>query len=299
MNNKILIIGSDSVIGGYFSNYLEKKNYNVIKFYLPKEKYNEYGYRLFLSVLEKEQPEYVVNFLGMFNGDENTMFHVNTQLPVELMIAIKDKNISTRFVLIGSASEYGRNSDYKEGGIFNPSSFYGITKYLQFVSFKKISQMYELNGVYARIFNVMSVNVSRVLFPGAFAESLVEYLRGESDFIKVGNIDIIRDYLILGDLSVLLESVMIKGGSGEDYNICSGYGVNIKEFVFNVLEELGIDGNKIQYTDSANSVGNANNDVIGNANKVQKISPSLEDNMIKRMVEDYVKGIKELLGGRK
>ncbi len=292
MKNRVLIIGSDSVIGGYYANYLEEKNYNVAKFFLPPERYNEYGYDLFKELIQDEF-DYIVNFLGLFSGNEKTMYHVNVELSVELMLAIKDVSPQSRFVLIGSAAEYGRNSDYKESGVFNPSSFYGVTKYLQFISFKKITDLYELDGIYARIFNVMSANINNNLFPGSFARNIIDYLNEEKETIELGNIDIVRDYLTLPKLAFLIESIMVKGERNEDYNVCSGYGVNIKSFVLGVLSRIGIDHNVIVLKNE-DSAGNVTNDVIGNVDKLSEISDINQDNMLESLIDEYVEEIRKI-----
>jgi GDP-4-dehydro-6-deoxy-D-mannose reductase len=73
--------------------------------------------------------------------------------------------------------------------------------------------------------------------------------------IKVGNINVIRDLVLINDAAMALKLIAKYGQKGEVYNVCSGIGIELKEILINLGIDYYIDKNKYR--------GNEINKIIG------------------------------------
>ena len=68
-------------------------------------------------------------------------------------------------------------------------------------------------------------------FTASISKQIIEATRNGTRSIKVGNLDIRRDFLDVRDVASAYETVMNVGEPGMAYNICSGEGLLLSDIV--------------------------------------------------------------------
>jgi len=144
---KVLVLGSSGFIGRHFLSYAMRCGYDAtcdivgvdivdIPVAGGRTVVADISVRENLEhILVAEQPEYIVNLAGIFQGDGmDRIIAVNATLSKILMdIVLQHKIPVTNILLIGSAAEYGMNDSLpiSENDRLDPVTPYGISKALQ------------------------------------------------------------------------------------------------------------------------------------------------------------------------
>ena len=199
--------------------------------------------------------------------------------------------------MIGSAAEYGVQSNYIESCVEKPQSMYGLTKLMQHSLFQYYVNAFRVKANYIRLFNVVSSNLTDKLFIGTFTKQVRLCLKGKTRKIELGNLNSSRDYLLIDDVYDGFMKIVEKGNNGEVYNVGMGKAILLREFVQKVL--LSLDLRVKLITKKLNSVGNIENEVVADISKIKRIgwSPKFTYEML---IEEYCKRLKrELFNERK
>ena len=199
--------------------------------------------------------------------------------------------------MIGSAAEYGVQSNYIESCVEKPQSMYGLTKLMQHSLFQYYTNALQIKANYIRLFNVVSSNLTDKLFIGTFTKQVRLCLKGKTRKIELGNLNSSRDYLLIDDVYDGFMKIVEKGNNGEVYNVGMGKAILLREFVQKVL--LSLDLRVKLITKKLNSVGNIENEVVADISKIKRIgwSPKFTYEML---IEEYCKRLKrELFNERK
>jgi GDP-4-dehydro-6-deoxy-D-mannose reductase len=91
--------------------------------------------------------------------------------------------------------------------------------------------------VVARTFNTLGKGLSKNLSIGSFMAQINATLDGGS--IRVGNINTSRDFLHIANVVSRYWQLLLKGKSGEIYNICSGAPRTIRSVLEDLIRESG------------------------------------------------------------
>ena len=135
---KVLILGSNGLLGNTLSLFLKKKNIKL--FFISRKKTNYRNFYLknlknfdkLKKLIEHIEPDYIINCVGIthhhksYRSKKETRV-INTSLPIYLSnICLKKKiyflHISTDCVYSGSSGNYSEKSKK------NPKGYYGLTK---------------------------------------------------------------------------------------------------------------------------------------------------------------------------
>jgi GDP-4-dehydro-6-deoxy-D-mannose reductase len=146
---------------------------------------------------------------------------------------IKEK-LNPVIISVCSSAEYGLTDaseiPIKESKEFRPISPYAVSKVAQDMLSLQYFQSHSLKIIRVRLFNITG---PRKMFDACsdFAKGVTEVEKNSSKFLKVGNLDGIRDFTDVGDAVKALWLLYEKGKPGEVYNVCSGRGVKVGEVV--------------------------------------------------------------------
>ena len=135
---KVLILGSNGLLGNTLSLFLKKKNIKL--FFISRKKTNKRNFYLknlknfnkLNKLIQHIKPDYIINCVGIthhhksYRSKKETRV-INTSLPIYLSnICLKKKiyflHISTDCVYSGSSGNYSEKSKK------NPKGYYGLTK---------------------------------------------------------------------------------------------------------------------------------------------------------------------------
>lgn len=178
-------------------------------------------------------------------GGWDDYYSGNVRLTTNLLEAVGNERPSARVVIPGSAAEYGQVPRERlpivESEPFRPISPYGVSKAWQFQAALYFSQVFGIDIVIGRIFNLIGPGMASYLSVGSFEHQLREILaERRKPVVQEGNISARRDFIDVSDACEGLLAVAEYGRSGESYNICTGQSHSIGEVLDAMIAATGV-----------------------------------------------------------
>jgi GDP-4-dehydro-6-deoxy-D-mannose reductase len=174
---------------------------------------------------------------------DNPMLYVgvNVGIEVNLFETALNQNSKPKFLIISSGTLYDAKADLplSEASLVDPNSPYAVSKIGQ----EQMAMYYETRGfecVLARPFNHIGPGQGPGFIVPDLAKQVVDFQKGITKEILVGNLEAERDYTDVRDIAKAYRLLIEKGKSGEVYNVCSGKalsGHHILEELLNLVEE--------------------------------------------------------------
>jgi GDP-4-dehydro-6-deoxy-D-mannose reductase len=251
--DKILLLGCNGFIGRHFQKYMLTNkislSYEIVCTDKQFDEIYNYTYikidALIYSELEKlildVEPKIIINLIGIYGSEDiNMMFRINAEVPRNIFEIIKQYKLRhAKLLLIGSAAEYGSpiSLPLQESAPLNPQNYYGLSKVQQALYASFYYKNYDIHFNIARTFNIIGENNSTLLFLGSVISQLRNAIDGGS--ITVGNLCSKRDYLAIDDVLAAFWGIILNGRSGETYNVCSGYSINMRDILDKLIIKSG------------------------------------------------------------
>lgn len=251
--DKVLILGINGFSGSHFQRHIFQRGlsreYSFIGIDVKGKCHPDIVFKK-VDLLKHENlealildvhPDYIINLAGTFDCiDFDLMLKINANISRNICECVLRHRIPIKkILLIGSAAEYGRAERFPimDTAPANPVNNYGLTKVIQTIYAEFYFNNFNLNVNVARTFNVIGKNISRALSIGAFIDQIKNAKDGDN--IYVGNIDNKRDFLDIDDVIEAYWEILLKGRSGEIYNVCSGVSYSIKDLLNHLIEGAG------------------------------------------------------------
>jgi UDP-glucose 4-epimerase len=152
-------------------------------------------------------------------------FHHTLSSLVNILEHAKNKDIKVVFPSTASIYDVDNTLPLSEKSFPRPSSPYGAAKLAGESYCYSYHRTYNLDVSVIRLFNVYGPGMTRfIIF------DIVKKILANPDSIELlGNGQQIRDYLYIDNVIEGFLKVAHNGKAGEDYNIASGEGINIKD----------------------------------------------------------------------
>jgi GDPmannose 4,6-dehydratase len=292
-NKTAIITGISGQDGAYLASLLLKKNYQVIGFvrsyttvdlkgldYLTIrsqvtiEECDLLDISQIIKLLYQYKPTEIYNLAAQssvslsFKQPIGT-FHFNTISVFNLLEAIRLADRTIKFYQASSSEMYGRvaNLPISENTAFHPLSPYAISKaagHWTCINYRESYGMFVCCGI---LFNHESYLRNASFFVKKVIRESIRISRGKSERLFVGNIEISRDF---GYAPLYVEGMylMMQAGNPEDYILCSGKSIKLKNIIEYVFNELGVNIDK--YSISADMYRPADiEDIFGDSTKAK------------------------------
>jgi len=265
-----IISGITGQDGAYLTKLLLSKNYTVIgltrSYTNSKIKNLEYlGLHNLVTIEECDLLDFssLLKLFTKFNPDEFYnlgaqssvglsfeqpigTIHYNTISVLNILEAIRILKLNTKFYQASSSEMYGKvnHLPIDDKTPLHPLSPYAISKasaYWTVINYRESYGIYGVNGV---LFNHESYLRSNNFFVKKVIISALEIATGNLAYLKVGNIDIKRDFGYAPDYvdAMFLSLQQEKAG---DYFICSGNSIYLRDIVEYVFKKFNIPLDKI------------------------------------------------------
>ncbi|MBC2455741.1 GDP-mannose 4,6-dehydratase [Clostridium beijerinckii] len=260
---KALITGINGFVGKYLSKcLLEQGNIvygTVIEDNVEMENINITQ----MNLLDKEEvvkaiktinPDYVYHLAGQsavgLSWKEPVLtMNVNINGTINLLDAVRENNLNTKVLVIGSSDEYGvikpEECPISEKHLLNPSSPYAISKMTQEQIAKLYINSYKMNIIMVRAFNHIGPMQNKNFVVSDFASKIAEIEKGAEAVIRVGNLESFRDFTDVRDIVRGYTMLMENGKIGEVYNIGSGKAHKIQD-ILDILLSLSTTKIKVE-----------------------------------------------------
>ena len=281
---KALIIGISGFVGGYLAQELMDNGIEVYGADIHKGKLNDnikfmqinlINQESIISALTDIRPDYIINLAAISSVKSSwdmpdVTFDVNVKGVINLFESIRKVNLKSRVLLIGSSEQYGKitqGEKIDEEYALNALNPYGISKITQ----EKLAMMYKetygIDVVLVRAFNHTGPKQGLGFVIPDFSKQIAEIeMLNKEPVMYVGNLKAERDISDVRDIVKGYYALILKGKSGEIYNIGSGKAHSM-EYLLNSIIKLSskkvsveIDEKKFRPVDTPRIV--CNNDKI-------------------------------------
>ena len=197
-------------------------------------------------------------------------FSNNTNIFLNLIMAVKELGLKTRILCVGSSETYGKyvpeamplSEEYE----LIPCNPYAVAKVSQEMLAKLFVEHYGMDIIITRSFNHIGPwQDSKFVIPSFVKKVLTLKNEGCTEgSIETGDLSIVRDFLDVRDVVRAYWMLLCSGKSGEVYNICSGKGIKLYE----ILDMIGtIAGIKVTGIPSSQLVRPDENKMIIGSNR--------------------------------
>ena len=194
--------------------------------------------------LERFAPDAVVHLAAQSlpnrSWDEPARtYEVNVLGAIHLLEAVRRQSTPPRLLVAGSSAEYAEPIDGRpisENAPTAPNSPYGASKLAVDNLVRLYGRRYGLDLVRFRPFFLIGPRKSGDVCSD-FARQVVAIERGEAETMRVGALDVVRDFIDVSDGVAGIGRIMEAGLRGELYNVCGGAGVSTGQ-VLDVLRGL-------------------------------------------------------------
>jgi GDP-D-mannose dehydratase len=253
---KALIIGGAGFVGNYLIDHLindcqwsvsvTKLEHEVIE----NNNVNQYN----LDILDKTaisdllnmvKPDYIFHLAAQSSvalswKNPSLTVDVNIKGSINVLEALRELDYKPRILLIGSGEEYGHilpnESPVNEENHTRPGNIYAATKAFQNMIGKIYADAYQTNIILVRAFNHIGPKQAPIFVVSDFCKQVAEIEKGlREPVIRVGNLNVRRDFTDVRDVVRAYSLLMLKGKAGETYNVGSGKAISIDEILQIIL----------------------------------------------------------------
>lgn len=267
---RLLITGFSGFVSRHFLNYLleNKLSYEVlgVDVNLPKFAMEDYESTLKMSfrqvnLLDKEavedmildfRPDFILH-LASFSSVAYSWQHPadcfcnNTSIFLNITEALRKHDLTKcRVLSVGSSEEYGNVKEeelpLREDMPLVPVNPYAVARVSQEMMAKVLADSYGMEIMLTRSFNHMGpYQDERFVIPSFIRRIMDIAEEGKTEGeIETGDTTIVRDFVDVRDVVRAYHELLIKGRSGEIYNICGGKGVSLAQVVEEIADIVGV-----------------------------------------------------------
>jgi GDP-4-dehydro-6-deoxy-D-mannose reductase len=203
-----------------------------------------------VACLNANPPEAVLHLAALsfvpdsFKAPEAT-YEVNFLGTLRLLEALAETGFKGRFLFVSTGDAYGmlaaESLPVSETLPLRPRNPYAVSKVAAEALCYQWSQTGPFEVVMARPFNHIGAGQAPTFAISDFARQIAEISAGQrSPVLKVGNIDVTRDFTDVKDVLKAYELLLSNGRNGEVYNVCSGVERSVRSLVERLLELAGV-----------------------------------------------------------
>lgn len=238
-----IVRDKNSILSGI--EYLKIRNYLEIKELKLEDPESIY------QLVKAKQLDFLFNLAAQssvaesFKNPHSTIiFNVHSTL--NLLESIRNFSSHTRFYQATSSEMYGsvQSLPICENTLLNPQSPYAISKSACHHLVRNYRASYHILASSVILFNRESVLRNENFFIMKVIKTSLDILEGRQDHLIVGNIDIRRDF---GYAPQYVKAMikMVQMDEADDFIICSGQSISLREVILHIFHYLGIDEDRI------------------------------------------------------
>lgn len=262
------ITGQD---GAYLAQLLLQKNYRVIGLTRSYNNVNASNFRYLnidgkveieecdlldfssiIKILIRDKPDEFYNLAAQssvsvsFEQPIGTI-NYNTQSLLNILESIRLLKMDTKVYQASSSEMFGKVIvlPVSEQTPLHPLSPYAISKASAYWIGVNYRESYGVNCINGILFNHESYLRSPNFFVKKVIRKSLEIKHKKAEILKVGNIDIKRDFGYAPDY-IKAMWLSVQQDKADDYLICSGTSVYLRDIIYYVFDYLGISQNKLE-----------------------------------------------------
>ena len=245
---RVLIFGYSGFVGPYLAREFISHGYTVFgsDINAPKDRANDVPFYQsdilnadFVDrVILENQPDIIINLAAVSSVSlswkiPQKTFEINVIGAMNILESSRKMDNKPVVMFVGSSEEYLQSSEaIKEDQPLDLNNPYGISKISQEMYAKLYSSKYGMDIYCVRAFNHTGVGQSDTFVLPSFCKQVAAIERsGEDGNIKVGNIDVYRDFSDVRDIVRAYRMVIESGRSDLVFNVGSGRAYSLRELL--------------------------------------------------------------------
>lgn len=278
---KVLVTGAGGFVGKHLLRALLDKNHIVAALGIgcqalkdmPVALYeaNILDFRAVLESMKAFNPDAIIHLAAQSNVPKSwDMPEETTQIniigTVNVLKAFRNVNINGKFINIGSGDEYGLTASkcslLTEDMKCEPQNPYAISKWCAEQMTLQLGKLYGLNVISTRSFNHFGPYQQKGFVVSDFASQIAAIVLGkQKPEIKVGNVEVARDFLYVGDVVNAYVALLENDVESGVYNVASGRSMIIKDILKTLIKlsnkdvEIIVDDSKVRKYDIKSFAG--------------------------------------------
>ncbi|WP_332694872.1 NAD-dependent epimerase/dehydratase family protein [Halalkalibacter lacteus] len=243
---KILITGASGFTGQHACEHFSNTGYDVIAVTRKRPIFCKQNIKIeycditdehaVLNLVKNTKPQFLLHLAGQNHVGDSwvnpvSSIDANVMSTLYLLEAIRKESPLCKVVVIGSALQFV----LKDLSTLNHP--YSLSKTLQVLISQSWASLYNLNIVIAKPSNLIGPGLSNGVC-SIFARKIVDMEKTKSkNVLRVNNLYAKRDFIDVRDAVNAYETLLLKGISGEVYDIASGTNRSLEE-VIHVMKSL-------------------------------------------------------------
>jgi nucleoside-diphosphate-sugar epimerase len=190
--------------------------------------------------LSERRPYLIFHLAG--GTESGDLFAANVGTTKNLFQAVARVAAYTpRLIILGSAAEYGDlgSEPIREIARERPVNEYGVAKLAQ-TRLALVARRRGQRATVVRLFNVIGPGMSAELAAARFAREALAAAGGGRRFLTVGDLNPVRDFLDIEDVTAGLWALAHAAKEEEIVNLCSGEAIQIRQLLDEILRQVGL-----------------------------------------------------------
>ncbi len=270
-----IVTGITGQDGAYLSDLLLQKNYQVLGIvrssnssnitslkYLGIDKKIKFvecdltDITSIMNLIRKYEPNEIYNLAAQssvgisFEQPIGTILF-NAVSVLNILESIRNTDKSIRFYQASSSEMFGKVTrlPVTELSPMHPQSPYAISKaaaYWSVINYRESYGLFACNGI---LFNHESFLRRETFFVKKVIRNSIEITQGKRDVLAVGQIDLNRDFGYAPEY-VKAMWLMLQHSVPDDYTICSGTSISLREIIHYVFAKLGVSDERLTIDES-------------------------------------------------
>ncbi len=251
---KILITGIEGFVGRYLANYLSSRGHepcgtvlravdlDEMKSLFPGVALAQVDLRFATGLVEpvsKWKPDAIVHLAAQSSGalaakDPVTTYRINVLGTVNLFDTVRRLDWDGRVLLVSTADVYGRITPprpAREDDPYAPVGHYAASKVMAELAAAEFHRHGQVRSIRARSFPHTGPGQSDAFALSSFAKQIAAVEQSGTGKIRVGNLDVVRDYSDVRDVVRAYGALLEHGRDGEVYNVAGGKGRSLESLL--------------------------------------------------------------------
>lgn len=204
-----------------------------------------------ISLIKEFKPDHIYNLAAQssvkisFEQPIGTIKY-NIESVLNLLEAIRLTDPAIKYYQASTSEMYGTVTDLPVtlSTHLNPVSPYAVSKASAFMLVNNYRNAYKLFAVNGILFNHESYLRTTNFFVKKVITESIKIKNGLTEHLKVGNIDLKRDFGFAPKYVEAMYLSMVHENSG-DYMVCSGHSISLRAIIEHVFERLQISNSKL------------------------------------------------------
>lgn len=227
------------------------------------------------QLIKDQKPDFIFNLAAQssvansFKNPHSTILF-NLHSTLNILESIRNFSPYTRLYQATSSEMYGSVEKLPicENTLLNPQSPYAISKSSCHHLVKNYRESYKLHTSSGILFNHESVLRRESFFIMKIIKTALDIYNGKAEYLEIGNIDIKRDF---GYAPKYINAMvkMVQMDEPDDYIICSGKSISLKNIIHHLFNYLDLDLGRIR-VNKAYFRPSEINDIYGDNSKAKK-----------------------------